>query len=70
MLGFFMSFGAMFGLLAAASAYLIAYHEYRQKMLRPEQSAAKLALQTAVVTFAFFFVGSVVLYFLLRPAGQ
>lgn len=70
MLGLFLSIGALFGLLAAASAYLIAYHEYRQRMLRPDQNAAKMAVETAVVTFAFFLIGSVVLYWMLRPDGQ
>lgn len=70
MLGLFVSIGTLFGLLAAASAYLIAYHEYRQRMLRPDQNAAKMAVETAVVTFAFFLIGSVVLYWALRPAGQ
>ena len=56
----------MFGLLAAASAYFIAYHEYRQRMLRPDQNAAKMAIETAVVTFLFFFVGSIVLGYALR----
>jgi uncharacterized BrkB/YihY/UPF0761 family membrane protein len=69
MLGLFLSLGAMFGLLAAACAYVIAYSEYRQRMLRPDQNAKTLALQTAVTTFAFFLVGTVVLYFFLKPAG-
>ena len=70
MLGLFLSVGTMFGALAAASAYVIAYHEYRQRMLRPDQNAAKMAIETAVVTFVFFFLGSVVLYWMLRPDGQ
>jgi hypothetical protein len=39
-------------------------------MLRPDQNAAKMAVETAVVTFAFFLIGSVVLYFMLRPDGR
>ncbi len=70
MLGLFLSIGTLFGLLASVGAYVIAYHEYRGRMLRMDQNAAKMALETAVVTFAFFVIGSVVLYWLLRPAGQ
>ena len=70
MFGLFLSLGTLFGALAALGAYLIAYHEYRQRMLRPDQNAGRMALQTGVVTFAFFVAASVVLYFLLRPAGQ
>jgi hypothetical protein len=70
MFGLFLSLGSLFGGLAAAAAYLIAYHEYRQRFLRPDQNAARMALQTGVVTFVFFVAGSVVLYFALRPEGQ
>ena len=69
-LGLFLSIGTTFGLLAAISAYVIAYHEYRQRMLRLDQNPMKMALETAVVTFAFFLIGSVVLYWMLRPDGQ
>ena len=70
MFGLFLSLGSLFGALAAAAAYLISYHEYRQRFLRPDQNAAKMALQTGIVTFAFFALGSIVLYFALRPDGQ
>jgi uncharacterized BrkB/YihY/UPF0761 family membrane protein len=70
MLGMFLSIGALFGLLAAASAYLIAYHEYRQRMLRLDQNPVRMALQTAAVTLVFIMLASVVLYFVLRPEGQ
>ena len=70
MLGLFLSIGTLFGLLASASAYVIAYHEYRGRMLRLDQNPAKMALGTAAVTLAFFVVGSFVLYWLLRPDGQ
>jgi hypothetical protein len=66
-LGLFLSIGAVFGLLAAASAYAIAYHEYRQRMLRVDQNPRRMALEVATVTFAFIMVASVVLYFELRP---
>jgi hypothetical protein len=55
-LPFFLSLGVVFGLLAAAAAYLISYHEYRQRMLRPEQNPRRMALEVAGVTFAFFVV--------------
>ena len=59
----------MFGLLAAASAYVIALHEYRQRMLRLDQSAPRLAMRTAVVTFAFTFIAALALGWILggRP---
>jgi hypothetical protein len=66
-LGLFLSLGTLFGLLAAAAAYFIAYHEYRQRFLRPEQNAARMALETAIVTLLFFVAGSVVLWFALKP---
>jgi hypothetical protein len=69
-LGLFLSIGALFGLLASLSAYLIAYHEYRQRMLRPNQNAKTMALEAAAVTFAFMIAASVVLYFALRPEGS
>ncbi len=64
-LAFFAFIGVMFGLLAGASAYVISLNEYRQRMLRMDQNPRRMALGTASVTFAFFFVGSIVLYFLL-----
>lgn len=68
MLGLFLSLGTLFGLLAAAAAYFIAYHEYRQRFLRPDQNAAKMALEMAIITFVFFVAGSVVLWFALKPS--
>lgn len=64
-LGFFVFIGALFGALAGASAYVISLNEYRQRMLRLDQNPRRMALGTAAVTFAFFFVGSIVLYLLL-----
>ncbi len=58
--------GTVFGALAAASAYVISYNEYRQRMLRPDQSPRRLALGTAVVTLVFFVVASIVLSVLLN----
>ena len=57
--------GTTFGLLAAASAYLISYHEYRQRMLRPDQHPGRMALGTATATWAFFIAASVILAFVL-----
>jgi hypothetical protein len=66
-MGLFVSLGTMFGLLAAVAAYVISYQEYRQRMLRPDQNAGKMAIEMAAVTFLFFLVASVVLGFALKP---
>ena len=66
----FLVIGILFGSLAAATAYVISYHEYRQRMLRLDQNPRRMALGTAVVAFLFFLVGAVVLAFALRPAGS
>jgi hypothetical protein len=63
--GFFLSLGIVFGLLAAATAYLISYHEYRQRMLQPHQNPRRMALEVAGVTFVFFVVASFGLYLAL-----
>lgn len=65
--GLLISIGAMFGVLAAACAYVIAYNEYRQRMLRMDQNPRKMALQTAAVTFVFVLIASVVLSIVLQP---
>ncbi len=57
--------GLVFGALAAACAFLISYAEYRRRFLRPDQNATRMALHTAVVTFAFFVVAALVLAFVL-----
>lgn len=66
-LPFFVSVGSVFGLLAALCAYLISYHEYRQRMLRPDQHPGRMALGTGIATFLFFFIASIVLAFALSP---
>ena len=66
-MGLFLALGTLFGVLAAAAAYVIAYQEYRQRMLRPDQNAAKMAIEVAVMTLLFFIVASVVLSFALKP---
>ena len=64
--GLLIAIGALFGLLAAACAYLIALNEYRQRMLRMDQNPRKMALQAATVTFVFILIASVVLSFVLQ----
>ena len=61
----FLMIGVVFGALAAAAAYAISYHEYRQRMLRLDQNPKRMALGTAAVTFVFFVVASIVLSFVL-----
>jgi hypothetical protein len=62
--------GALFGVLAAACAYVIALNEYRQRMLRPDQSARTLALNTAGVTFIFILIASMILAVVLAPGDN
>ena len=64
----FFVIGVIFGGLAAACAYVISYHEYRQRMLRLDQHPRRMALGTAAVTFVLFFAAALVLAFLLNPA--
>lgn len=65
--GTLIAIGALFGVLAAGCAYLIAYNEYRQRMLRLDQNPRRMAMQTAFVTFVFILIASVVLSFVLQP---
>jgi len=65
--GLLITIGAVFGLLAAACAYVISYNEYRQRMLRLDQNPRKMALQTAVATFVFMLLAAVILSFVLSP---
>jgi threonine/homoserine/homoserine lactone efflux protein len=62
--------GALFGVLAAACAYVIALNEYRQRMLRPDQNARTLALNTAGVTFIFILIASMILAVVLAPGNN
>lgn len=59
--------GALFGALGAACAYVISYHEYRQRMLRLDQNPRRMALGTAFVVFAFFVIAAVALSFVIKP---
>ena len=70
MLPLFLAIGTLFGALAAAAAYAISYHEYRQRMLRLDQNPRRMALGTAITTFVFFLVASIVLAVVLDPARQ
>ena len=65
----FLGMGLLFGTLAAMSAYLISYHEYRQRMLRPDQNPRRMAMGTAVVVFGFFVIASLVLAFVIEPTA-
>ena len=67
--GLLITIGAVFGLLAAACAYVISYNEYRQRMLRLDQNPRQMALQTAVATFVFMLLAAVVLSFVLSPGA-
>lgn len=64
---FFLVVGVVFGGLAAASAYVISYHEYRQRMLRLDQDPRRMALGTAAATFALFVLAALVLAVVLNP---
>ena len=53
-----LAIGAVFSVLAAVCAYVISYHEYRQRMLRLDQNPKRMALGTAAATFIFFAAAS------------
>ena len=57
--------GAVFGVLAAACAYVISYGEYKRNW-NFRGSAAKMALRSAAVTFAFFFLAAMLLAVIFR----
>ena len=61
MQGGLIAIGVVFSVLAALCAYVISYHEYRQRMLRIDQNPQKMALGTATATFVAFVIGSVIL---------
>lgn len=65
LLPLFSIIGVVFGLLAGASAYFITYHEYRQRMLGPDQDPRRMAMGTATTTFVVFLVASIGLAFVL-----
>ena len=57
--------GLVFGALAAACAFVIAYGEYKRNWSF-RGSASRMALRSALVTFAFFFLAAVVFGLILR----
>jgi len=61
--------GVTFGLLAAACAFFISYHEYKNNWnFRGSPSA--MALRSALVAFAFFFVAALVLAFVFDAVAR
>jgi hypothetical protein len=52
--------GVTFGVLAAACAFFISYHEYKNNWSF-RGSPAAMALRSAAVAFVFFFVAAIAL---------
>ena len=52
--------GVVFGLLAAACAFVISYAEYKRNWSF-RGSAWKMAMRSALVTFVFFFLAALLL---------
>ena len=63
------AFGATFGLLAAACAFVISYSEYKRNWSF-RGSATKMALRSAAVTFTFFFLASLALALIFRMVAS
>ena len=64
--------GLIFGVLAGACAFVIAYAEYRRNWSFTG-STVWMALRTAFVTFLLFFLAGIILPWLFRtlvPAGS
>jgi hypothetical protein len=57
--------GLVFGVLAAACAFTISYAEYKRNWSF-RGSAVKMALRSALVTFAFFFLAAMLLSVIFR----
>lgn len=57
--------GVVFGLLAAACAFVISYGEYKRNWSF-RGSAVNMALRSAAVTFAFFFAAAILLGVIFR----
>ena len=51
--------GLVFGVLAGACAFVIAYAEYRRNWSF-SGSASRMALRSGLVAFLFFFLGAIV----------
>lgn len=60
--------GGVFGALAAACAFFISYHEYKNNW-NFRGSPARMALRSALVAFAFFFVAALALGVAFRLAA-
>ena len=54
------AFGVVFGLLGGVCAFVIAYSEYRRNWSFTG-NAVHMALRSAVVTFLFFFLATLIL---------
>ena len=52
--------GIVFGALAAACAFFISYHEYKNNW-NFRGSPARMAMRSALVAFVFFFAGAIAL---------
>jgi hypothetical protein len=57
--------GVVFGVLAAACAFVISYGEYKRNWTF-RGSAATMALRSAAVTFAFFLLAAMLLSVIFR----
>jgi hypothetical protein len=57
--------GAVFGVLAAACAFVISYGEYKRNW-NFRGSATHMALRSALVTFLFFFLAAIALGYAFR----
>ena len=57
--------GVVFGVLAAACAYVISYGEYKRNW-NFRGNAVTMALRSAAVTFVFFFLAAMLLSVIFR----
>ena len=57
--------GLVFGMLGGACAFVISYGEYKRNWSF-RGSASRMALRSALVTFAFFFLAAMVLGLIIR----
>jgi hypothetical protein len=62
-------FGLVFGTLAGACAFVIAYHEYKRNWSF-RGNAAAMALRSALLAFVFFFMAAVVLALIFRAVAK
>jgi hypothetical protein len=61
--------GAVFGGLAAACAFFISYHEYKNNW-NFRGSASRMALRSALVAFVFFFAAAIALAFVFEMVAR